>query len=209
MTAPLYPNVPNVPGVPSLLRLASASLPLPVLAVADGLGLQSFLTPIRWGIFQGGAPVITVDTVLEMGMERDFEISDFPIEQGGFASYNKIARPYNGRIRVAVGGNTTSLSAFFTTLDAIVADLNLYQIVTPEYVYSNANVKHYDYHRKRRSGVTLVQADIWLEEIRPVATAVYASTQSVNGAAQTSGGTAPIIPVTSQQLPPITAAGAT
>jgi len=205
VSASLYPNVPNLPGVPTLLRLASASIPLPILSLADGLGLQSFLTPVRWGIFQGKAPVLTVDTVLEMGMARDFSISDFPVEQGGFATYNKVARPYEARVRVAVSGNDGARTAFLSALDSIVADLNLYSVVTPEYVYANANVTHYDYRRERRSGVTLLQVEIWLEEVRQVATASFASTQSVNGAAQVNGGTAPIIPVTAQQLPPIAA----
>lgn len=211
MSGSIYPNVPNVPGVPALLRLASANIPPSILATADVLGLQSFINAVQWGIFdQGGSVVLAVDTVIDFAIARDFAISDYSVEgstladgAAGFFSYNKVARPFQSKLRVAVGGNDTARATFFAALDKIVADLNLYNVVSPEYVWYNANVTHYDVHRSRERGTTLVQADIWLEEVRVLASAKFSKSQGVNGADPASGGPVQPQDVTSAQLPAI------
>lgn len=202
MPANLYPNVPNVPGVPQLLRQASMSLPAPVLAAADMLGLNQLLGGQQWGIFTSaasqstgflseitdltmgniGSPVLPVDSIISVQMAKDFDIPDFPVEGGGFASYNKVQRPYEGKISMAIATSAAMRQDCLATLDQVVADLNLYSIVTPERVYENANIVHYDYERTSQQGVTLLILNISVKEVRSVAVATYASTRSPNGA---------------------------
>ncbi len=208
MPAALYPQVPDVPGVPMLLRLATSQLPLPVLATADYLGLQQILGSQQWGIFtQGGAPVLTVDTILAVSLQRDFDVPDFPIEQGGFASYNKVARPYDAKVSFAVGANQAARSDALATLDALVADTNLYSVVTPDRVYTSANVVHYDYDRTRRSGVSLLTAHVWIKEIRQVAVATFSTLRSQNVAAAQSVGGVQTAPLSRQQSASVSANG--
>lgn len=209
MSGILYPNVPNLPGVPALLRLAIASvLPLPVLAVADALGLPGLLTGPQWGIFDsGGNPVLTVDSVADVDVARDANISDFPVEAGGFATYNKVIRPRGTKTTVMVGGSDAARSSFLMTLDAVWQSLSLYNVVTPEYVYTNANIVHYDYRRTARNGATLLRVNVWLEEVRQIAQATYASTASPNAATDATGGYVQPGQIKVEQLPPIQATG--
>ena len=66
---------------------------------SDNLDGLLGLFDTQWGIFdQSGDPVITADTIVEVGYRREYRISDFPVEEGSFASYNKVQTPYDVRV---------------------------------------------------------------------------------------------------------------
>lgn len=122
-----------------------------------------------WGIFtQEGVAVFAVDSVVDLKYENANKVGTFPVEKGSFASYNKVKTPYKSKIRLAVGGNQNRIAAFISALDTVVNDTNLYNIVTPESVYINANVERVGYSRAHDKGVNLIMADLDIIEIRQV-----------------------------------------
>ena len=218
-----FPNVPAVPGVPALLRQVGAALPLPVLAVADALGLGSLFQP-QWGLYLGGTPVLTAQSVVAVAYQKDVRVSNYPIEEGAFASYNKVQMPFVGKVTYTVGGafspnigaalgatsilsaigdltGASAASTFLAAVDAAANSLQLYDLVTPEMTYANVNVTHYDYQRSARNGATMLTVDVWVEEIRQAPAPAFSSTQSPNGSNPSSGGTVQTVPVTSESLP--------
>ncbi len=202
-----YPNVPDLPGVPALARLAATVAPLPVLAVADMLGL-SFGTP-QWGLFTtGGTPYFTVDTIVSVELQADADVPTYPQEAGAFQNYNKVQLPFTAKITMATGGRQAKRQAFLEALKAAKDSVTLYSVVMPEYTFQNVTVNHYEFERSAQQGASLITATIWITEVRLTATSTTTNTASPNGAAAQSGGTVQTIPVTVQQLPPITAAGA-
>lgn len=192
ITVPEFPNVPPLPGVPNLNSLIpSFSLPtipgLPSLPNLPGLpslpSLTSLLTkdgpgvgaggPAKpaapqWGVFDqyGNAALVPApDSYISFSFMKDYRVSDFPQEDGAFQSYNKVETPFDAKLVVSVGGNTSNRSNFLDLLDTLVSDTNLYTIVTPEKTYFNANIVHHDMERSSQKGVQLLPISIFFREI--------------------------------------------
>ncbi len=171
ITVPLYPNVPMVLGVPFVLRsLAFPPTPAPQLAFSDGAAIRKTGVTHKWGIYDtSGVNVLQADSAYIFSFANESRISDYPIEQGGFESYNKVATPFDARVVLIKGGTEATRQDFLDKLELILSQLTLWDVVTPEKTYSNVNVIRYDYERSARNGVSLIQATIMLREVRQAA----------------------------------------
>jgi len=174
ISLPQFPNVPDVPGVPvvqralstvgSILSAAASAIPLLTTDV-PGLGVGQ--PPPTWGLFDSdGNPVIIPDVIVSVEYKKEFRISDYPVAERNFASYNKVAIPFSAKITFAKGGDDTDRNTFLTQIDDACQSLDLYTLVMPDISYDNVNVMHYDYQRTKNNGVTLLQVDVWVEEVR-------------------------------------------
>lgn len=215
-----FPNVPKLPGVPQLARSSQFPAgPGPVLSGAVALGriALAFLAKPVWGVYKqqtttgpvvnvGGtdtlnvpappvSPVVTPDTIRRFGYKQYYETSDYPVQDGSFASYNKVATPFETVVRMAKsgaglqnvltsnplasggGGSAQQARArFLAQLDSIIGTLILYEIRTPEKTYQNCNVLGYEIVRDGVEGAFfLTEVDLYFREIRQ-ATAQYTST---------------------------------
>lgn len=177
--------VPNVPGVPSLRAYSISST---VLLVSDAV--RALLGPFatRWGIFRNGIPVIISDNAISFELKQDFPISDYPVEAGGFQSYNKVQLPGDIRMRFSAGGSELNRQVFLASIDAVIRTTDLYDVVTPEKVFLDYCFSHRDWQRNAKNGVGLIVVDLWLTEIRETATSTYTNTQQPGVAGQQSGG---------------------
>ena len=207
---PPFADVPDALGVPVMLRSPLFPTPEPSPVNGDGSGGDaSNLGPFgsggstpqpQWGIFdQGGAPVITSDTVVGFDFKRDYRLIDYPVEQGAFASYNKVQMPYEPRFTMAKGGSQADRTSFITAIEGVIGDFNLYNIVTPEFTWTNANFDHWDTQRTYEKGVSLITAEIWLREIRVAPAAAFSQTQTAAGQSPQSVGTVQAQPATPAQ----------
>lgn len=196
MAEPDYPDVPIAPGVPPLLRPpnAAAAVTAPVM-LADAVPF--LIGETTWGIFRDGAQVITAETVLAVEYKKNSSIADYPVERGSFESYNKVEIPFDARVRFASGGTNAQRTALLNSIAAIADDLNLYDVVTPEAVYQNVNIAHYDYRRTSTAGLGLLSVDVWCLQVRiapgpggDVAKSPSAAPQFNGGAVQTTPPTA-------------------
>lgn len=189
-----YPNVPLSPGVPPVVRSPSAPpTPDPPRATGDATSTtvagQSSTAP-QWGIFDtGNNPIIAPDTILAVDFKRDYSTPDYPIEDGGFETYNKVARPFEAKFTMAKGGSIAARQNFIAILELITADLRLYNVVTPEHTWLNANVTHWDYDRKADRGATLITVNVWLREIRVAPAPAFKATKTAAAQAPVAGGT--------------------
>lgn len=181
---PVFPNVPDGPGVPALPRLPGAIPPVVQLLVSDALGLLGAFGNPTWGLFLDGQPVVTAESVYSFDFKKSAQISNFPVENGGFESYNKVQKPYDVRLRFTTGGTPADRQALIESAEAAVASLDLMIAVTPEAVYPNVNPTHMDYRRTAVSGQGLIVVDLFCEEVRVQSS----STFTTNTAATSSGG---------------------
>lgn len=165
-----------------------------VFAIADALGLLTGFAASPWGIFQNGVSVVEADSVVSVGYRNDYSIADFQVEEGGFQSYDKVNNPFNNRVRFASGGSQANRQALIDSIEAIAGTLELYDVVTPEKVYTSVNVQGYDLNRTSNNGVGLIQVDVKLVEVRVTATAQFSNTKTPTAAAQENNGT--VQPVT-------------
>lgn len=212
-------NIAAAVGLPDIVLgpVAVALAPL----TSDDLGVLALLGASQWGIYQDGTPVIVADTVLDLSYMKSYAVSDYPVEGGSFASYNKVETPFEGRIRFTSGGSPDVRAALIASVEGVVADLNLYDIVTPDQVYINANVVREEYRRTNTDGgASLLTIDVSVQEIRILSgdttgasTADPASADQQNGGTvqggvgsdAVAGGTAGAYPVTTP--PPATLGG--
>lgn len=180
----LFPNVPNVAGVPALLRNVSniGTAVAGALAVVNKYGsLSNFLAP-KWGIFQADdlTPVAIADSVVSVDYHQDSRISDFPVEAGSFGSYNKVATPYDARVRLSCGSDPATRAAFLRDIELAVSSTTLYHVVTPDKTYLSANIVAYDYRREQHAGEGLIVADIILREVRQIALSMYSNSNAIS-----------------------------
>ena len=181
--------VPFVPGVPPL---SSYTVDVPILLLADALGLPPSPLAPQWGIYLDGEPVVDADSVVTFDYRQEWTVSDYPLEQGAFQSYDKVQTPFDVRVRYAAGGSQQNRQALLDSIAVIASDLNLYDIVTPEAVYQSVNVTHYDYRRTATNGVGLLQVDVWCVEVRVTAQAQFQNVQNPASASpQTQGNVQP------------------
>lgn len=182
----------DLPGLPDLPSDVSDLFETVIALTADALGIGVGSSP-QWGIFLNGDPVILADGVLTVEVKQDYSISSYPVEQGAFASYNKVQRPIETRFQFATGGSVSDRQAFLNSIAAIIGDTNLYDVVTPEAIYPNQNLIHQDYRRSAHEGLGLLVVDITCQEVRPasLATSTTTTTSPDATATETSANSTP------------------
>lgn len=210
------PDVPNVPGVPALSGYSAVNTVLDfadgllagsgLLQVGWGIFLdgEPIITPASLLTQQIGAalgPITDIaaligfpnvvpvtGSMIEFEFSANSPISNYPQENGAFASYNKVQLPFDVRVKIACSGSSSQRQAFFDTLEALRTSVALVDVVTPEKVYTSCNCKHVDYRRTASSGVELVVADIWFEQVNALAATAFSNTQQPGSAGQQSIG---------------------
>jgi len=187
-----FPNVPNVPGVPALPRDPAAIAQTIVLLATDAVSAFLGLGGPQWGLFLDGAPAVVADSVQAFGFRKSFSISTYPLEEGSFESYNKVQRPFTGRLRFMTGGSIADRKALLDSIDAAVDSLDLFDIITPEEIYTSVNPIAYDYDRSAVRGLGLLSVDVICEQVRTNATSAFStSTAAGNTPTTTQNPTAP------------------
>lgn len=195
MSDPQYPNVPDALGVPPVLRHTPNLNPSGdhERMHSDGPGIAS-KAPTGWGIYaQGGALAIEFDNTVSFEYSAESRIADYPLEKGSFASYDKVAMPYEIRLPISKGGSLADRTSFLSRLESIRTSLDLFNIVTPERTYLNANIMRVALSRNSTNGATLLSPEIVFREIRNTATANYSNSKQASGAAQVNGGSVQVV----------------
>ncbi len=196
----LYPLVPNAPGVPALLRSGAKvldTLTLGLFGLSDMLDGLLGTDVAQWGVFRAsGQPVALCDSVVSFDYRNSSKLSDYPVEQGAFATYNKVANPFDVRVRMTRGGSVKDMAAFTSALNSAAGSIDLYTVLTPDRVYGLVNIEAVDYRRESSSGATLIIADLYLREVRETVTAAYSAPAAPTAADPQSQGQVQAIPLT-------------
>lgn len=196
-----FPSIPNLPGVPDLRRVAisvaSRTGLLGVLSRIDRFGVLSSILAQQWGVYdRSGNLAIVPDSVIGLEYRGEYKIAIHPVEQGMFASYNKVKMPYDIRMTMTCSGARGFLSElalgymqkgdFIEALEIMNGSLEQFVISTPDYAYPNANLVRFDYARTSTNGVSLLTVDLYFQEVRETASATQSSSKkSVEAATPT------------------------
>lgn len=178
-------DIPGLPSLPPGVNVLSSV----VLLLSDAIGFLTGFAASPWGIYQNGQPVLTPDSVVSVGYKQGWSIADYKIEEGGFQSYDKVDTPFDTRVRLASGGSQANRQALLDGVAAIAGNLELYDVVTPEQVYSSVNISDYNVSRSATNGVGLIQIEIHLIEVRITATTQFQNTKSPTSQSQVDDGT--------------------
>lgn len=184
-----FPNVPKLPGVPALPR--SPNFPPSLKA---GLGLlqgtlwRIFQVETQWGIWDSkgnplgdpskftgafnraleAAGIGSTLSTSSVDYSKETRVSDFPIERGKFASYNKVETPASPQVVLCMQGSEKNRTSFLKAIDAACKSTDMFSVVTPEVTYINYTIERYNYGRHNFKGATLLTVEISLKEVREV-----------------------------------------
>lgn len=171
-----FPDVPLLPGVPLLAR-ASLTATLDVdaaILIASQFAVQTPLVVLQqaarakpvWGVFDStGKQVIFPDNVMSFDYRAEWSVSNFPVQNGQFASYNKVLHPFDTSIVLTKGGTENDRTAFILACENVAASLNLYTVQTPEKSYLNCNVTRMEISRKEARGAFFVSVELFFTQI--------------------------------------------
>ncbi len=164
-----FPNVPQLPGVPQVRRSNTFPAgPPPILNAAIALGrlALALTTKPQWGIYKivpptlnpptppdgelpevtvtpPAPPVIVPDSFTRMDYGQEWDVTDAPVQDQAFATYNKVATPFEITLRMVKGSTLASRREFLDKLETLGGTLDLYRILTPERTYMNCNILGY------------------------------------------------------------------
>jgi hypothetical protein len=194
---PNVPEYPGVPQLARPVSAAIASVPLLAIGIgtlANILGSALQQAP-RWGIWDQSGNQIGVASAASSGtlkaigaallsqltgsspavlstfgfdFTKEMRVSDFPVEGGGFASYNKVEMPANPVVTLALAGTESERTTFLNAIDTVCKSIQLCTVVTPEAVYDNYTIDRYRYQRRAERGATLLMVEVSLKEVRDV-----------------------------------------
>ena len=175
-------------GIPIIVPLSSNILNASSFAGAaiGGLNTIAGITGISGLAGIGG--ITGVRSIVSLDFKQDWTVSSYPVEQGGFQSYNKVQTPFEARVRIASGTSLFDRTNLLNVIAQLATSLDTYDIVTPDHMYKSANIHHYDYQRTATSGAGLIVVDLWLTQIVQTSTSTFANTQTPSGADPLSGG---------------------
>lgn len=136
---------------------------------------ENIVYPLKfWGLYtESGELALEVDSFVEVSYSKEFNTPAYPLEGGGFETYNKIEAPYEARIVLTKGGEEDVKKVFIETLERFNRSLDLLQIETPSKSYANANIVRLQIARTREQGADLIRAEVSLREIRAVTTNTF------------------------------------
>lgn len=190
VTVQQYPDVPVAKGVPAIFRDPTKPVFTALILIADIVTIARAFQGPQWGIFtKEGAAAVVPDTIVSLDFRRESRLSDYPTEQGGFETFNKVATPYDIRVRLGSDGGLIPKSLFLAQIDFAAQSLDTYIVATPDVVYPNVNIMHYDYRRTRDNGLGVLQVDMWLQEIRSTVRTTFTNTKEPTSEANTTTGT--------------------
>lgn len=177
---PPFPNVPKLPGVPQLARSGLFPPgPPPILNVPISIArlFQILNAKPTWGVFDNaGNQVVFPDSVLDFGFRQESTVANFPVQDGRFASYDKVATPFEASVRMMKAGSLQERTQFLDSVARVQASLDRFTILTPEKSYINANVSRYELTRRGAQGAYMIsEIDLFFVEVKEVA-AVYENT---------------------------------
>lgn len=131
-------------------------------------------------------PVVKIDSMVMLDSRSDTQVSDYRLEMGGYASYNKVQQPETVNVVMTRGGRLADRTAFLEWLDKNVGETTVYNIVTPEKVFKDVTLESYEVLREaQRGGASLIEARCVFRQIRQVKAVVsgeQASTENAQSA---------------------------
>ena len=149
-----------------------------ILAAIDSIGqIAQFFTG---GSIGTGAIAPSVASTIDFEFAQDWPLSNYPQEQGGFQTYNKVTLPFDVKVKLASGGSQSDRQAFLQTVLAIANSFGLFDIMTPELTYASVNCTHVEWRRTAKHGFQLIQVDLWFEQVNEASSTTYQNTATPN-----------------------------
>jgi hypothetical protein len=123
--------------------LPKVNPPVPIYAIVSSDNLLPLTIPDSWGEF---AP------------RYESQVSDYPVENGAFAAYNKVRRPIGVSVTMVKTGSDVARFAWLTAIQQQEAQFPtaLYTLVSPQGVYVDYTLQGYSYETRPDKGSNIL-----------------------------------------------------
>lgn len=126
-------------------------------------------TTQHWALISDkGTTAVTFDSMLSIDVKNENKLLTSPVEESGFASYNKVASPLDIYVELAASASESGHAALLAALDKLASGTELVSLVTPDKEYRFLNIESYSTKRTATEGATLLVAELHLLEVRQV-----------------------------------------
>lgn len=119
---------------------------------------------------EGGGTAVDFDVFLGIDFSGDNQVAHEPIEQGGFASYNKQNTPKEISVELACTKMYFNQQPVLENIDKLASGVQKLSLVTPSSEYKNLNIESYSYRRTEDAGAGMLVVELKLIEVREVET---------------------------------------
>ena len=119
-----------------------------------------------------GGDSLSFDSVIQMSHSNTGKALSNPIEEGSFASYNKVQDPTKTQVTLAVQGLPSTQDAILQKLDEWQSEAIKITFTTPAASYDSRTLEGYDYSRTVTNGANMLIIQLRLVEVREVSTQV-------------------------------------
>jgi hypothetical protein len=141
--------------------LPKVNPPVPIYAIVSSDNLIPLTIPDSWG---------------EFSPRYESQISDYPIETGAFAPYNKVRRPIGVSVTLVKTGSDVARFAWLTAIQQQEAQFPnaLYTLVSPQAVYVDYAIQSISYETRPDKGSNILYLTINFAQVPQI-------TSSLNG----------------------------
>lgn len=115
-----------------------------------------------------GQSLAVFDTFFGCDYRGESKVASKPVENGGFASYNKSASPDIVNVALGKTGKSAELTALLDALQQLRDSVDLVSVVTPEKTFLDYSLESYDYQRSASAGVDRLLVSLRLVEVKQV-----------------------------------------
>ena len=119
-----------------------------------------------------GETALTFTAFIDLDSRTESQVSEYPIEEGGFASYNKTESPRELRVTLGIQGDNTDLEQSLIRLEEYRKKALLLIVSTPSRLYKSMTLESYSYKRTQDENAGKLIVELVLKEIREVKTRV-------------------------------------
>ena len=134
----------------------------------------------HWDIFDAdGKRLLEFDTFFSIDAMSDAQVTQAPVENGSFASYNKQIAPTRSTVVLGYTGSSLVRSAIIKKCEALISGTDLVSIVTPDRTLLDMSLVAMDYSYRAEHGIDRLVVALILEEVRQVS-AEYTNTEALS-----------------------------
>lgn len=119
-----------------------------------------------WTILdERGMSALNFTSFIDINLSDHARTLTCPIEEGGFATYNKVQAPLDIKVVLSTQGDNSLFNHILNRLEQYKEDACLLFIVTPAAFYENMTLVGYSYRRSRESGAGQLTVELAFKEI--------------------------------------------
>jgi hypothetical protein len=126
---------------------------------------------MTWTIMsEDGGSAIAFTSFIGMRVNSDGSASSYPVEEGAFASYNKMQAPIEITVNLGKSGEAYDIESTIQVIEKYKQEATKLSVVTPTMFYESMTLESYSYSHRRDNGARILLVELRLKEVKEVTT---------------------------------------